>query len=168
MFEQMETGGYEAMLGELLARDIRGWNPEVIPETLALRRQKLHNLANDPVRSYLFDRLTDGIHITTGEASEGVPTHWWSGTEETRVPVRDLAHDFSLYARQHGMSFGERMLATQLARYMPAGFKSVTVRAADGDASQAPLRVYRMPTLEKARRAFETATGLSIERESGN
>jgi len=85
MVEQMENGGYEAMLGELLARDISGWNAEAIPETAALRRQKLLNLANNPVQSWLHERLTEGVFILHGDGivQEGYP---WGLDHSTAVP----------------------------------------------------------------------------------
>lgn len=165
MVEQMENGGYEAMLGELLSRDISAWNPEVIPETEALKRQKVMNLVNDPVKAYLYERLTDGVIITTGEAAMGSPCHRWSETRVVEVPTRDLSADFRLFAMAHGMSFSERQLQNQLARYMPEGFRSMTRRVPDGDASKATERYYPFPPLEVARKRFEEVTGLIIERE---
>jgi hypothetical protein len=165
MVEQMETGGYEAMLGELLERDITGWNPEALPETEALRRQKVLNLVNDPVRSYLFERLTDGINITTGDAAVAVAMHGWSLAADVMVPARDLNEDFRVYCDANGLQFSERRLAMQLPRYMRAGFKAETVREKDGDGGGRQLKAYRFPPLEEARVLFEHATGLEIERE---
>lgn len=164
--EQMETGGYAAMLGELLARDVRGWNAEVIPETDALRRQKLSNLINDPVRSYLYERLSDGVMITTGQGMIGTPSHRWSDTAVVHVPARDVIEDFRLFAISQGMQFSERQLAMQLPRYMPEGFESLTKRERDVDASSRTIKVYPFPPLEVARRRFEEVTNLRIDREA--
>lgn len=166
MVEQMETGGYSAMLGELLARDIRGWNPEVIPETEALKRQKVLNLVNDPVRNYLYERLSDGSIITTGRADMGAPSYHWSKTKYVDVPARDLNEDFRMFATTQGMQFSERRLALELPRYMPEGFKSKTRRTGNGDASTRTERVYSFPPIEVARSQFEAATGLVIDREA--
>lgn len=166
MVEQMETGGYSAMLGELLARDIRGWNAEVIPETEALKRQKVLNLVNDPVRNYLYERLSDGSIITTGKADMGAPSYHWSKTEHVDVPARDLNEDFRLFATTQGMQFSERRLAIELPRYMPEGFKSQTRRTGGGETSTRTERVYSFPPIEVARLQFEAATGLVIDREA--
>ena len=166
MVEQMETGGYSAMLGELLARDIRGWNAEVIPETEALKRQKVLNLVNDPVRNYLYERLSDGSIITTGKADMGAPSYHWSKTEHVDVPARDLNEDFRLFATTQGMQFSERRLAIELPRYMPEGFKSQTRRTGGGETSTRTERVYSFPHIEVARLQFEAATGLVIDREA--
>lgn len=164
MIEQMETGGYSAMLGELLARDIRNWNAEAIPETPALRRQKEMNLVNDPVRAFLFERLSQGDYIVTGSAADGTAIYAWSETEEVAIPARALINEFRAYAQAHGMRFSERQLTTQLPRYMPEGFRSLTVRDPDG-ISSGTQRVYPFPPLEDARRRFEEVTGLLIDRE---
>ncbi len=166
MVEQMETGGYSAMLSELLARDIRGWNAEVIPETEALKRQKVLNLVNDPVRNYLYERLSDGSIITTGKADMGAPSYHWSKTEHVDVPARDLNEDFRLFATTQGMKFSERRLAIELPRYMPEGFKSQTRRTGGGETSTRTERVYSFPPIEVARLQFEAATGLVIDREA--
>jgi hypothetical protein len=165
MFEQLETGGYGAMLGELLGRNVRRWNPEDIPETPALVRQKQLSLGHHPVQSYLFERLSEGINITTGEANIGVRIYSWSETDTVYVRVQDLNADFKLYADAHGMSFSQRELAVQLPRFMPEGFASVTRRQKDGDGSGGTFKAYPFPPLEKARQRFEEVTGMSIPRE---
>jgi len=166
LVEQLETGGYSAMLGELLERDISGWNPECIPETEALRRQKLHNLANDPVRSYLHARLTDGLQITNGDSAGSVPIHNWSETETVFVPARDLNADFRIYCENNGLRFSERKLSMELPRYMPEGFKAETKRAKEGDTLTGTYKAYPFPSLEEARALFEAQTGFKIERET--
>lgn len=164
MVEQMETGGYEAMLGELQSRDIRRWNPEIIPETPALRRQKEMNLVNDPVRAFLFDRLSQGDFIITGAAGDRFGMVAWSETDEVAVPARALIEEFRVYAQSNDMRFSERLLANHLPRYMPEGFKSATVRDASS-LSGGTQRVYPFPPLEVARRRFEEVTGMIINRE---
>ena len=161
LVEQMECGGYEAMLGELLARDVSGWNPEAIPETEALRQQKLLNLATDPVRSWLHERLTDGTQITFVEnTASGVPVYRWSKTGNTTVVARHVLDDFVDYIGRNGMRSSERRFAMGLSRYMPGGFKSRVAKLPDGDGTSSAHRVYDFPSLEEARAAFAEKTGL--------
>jgi len=160
MVEQMETGGYEAMLGELLERDVSNWNPEVIPETDALRRQKLLNLSSNPVEAWLYSRLEDGVNILSGEADTGV--YPWSETETTWVPVREVIADYSEFAKRHGHRGDERRLAVKLARYMPTGFKGQT-RSRSGVDGPVKGRMYPFPPLPEAKRLFEDATGYKID-----
>ena len=165
MVQQMETGGYEAMLGELLARDISGWNPEAIPETAALRKQKLLNLANNPVESWLHERLADGVFIVPGDGPLDIPYRWGEDTP-TVVPAAAAASDFVGYCRRNGYRSTERAMAMKLKTYMPAGFESRVERATEVD-GRGTRRVYDFPPLEIARDAFARATGISSWREAG-
>lgn len=162
--EQMEMGGYSAMLGELLSRDVSHWNAEAIPETDALRRQKVLNLVNDPVRMYLYDRLQDGNYITHG-GRDGTPINRWHSTETVWVPCKELRDDFMEFVSSNGLRATDRTLATQLGNYMPEGFKAGTKRGKDGDATNFTFKAYPFPPLEQARQCFEKATGLTIDRE---
>jgi hypothetical protein len=171
MVEQMETGGYGAMLGELQSRNIRGWNPEIIPETPALKRQKVLNLVNDPVRQYLHDRLSEGEYIIVPSERSSTAAVRWSVTEKVTVPVRDLIEDFRDYAAAHGMRFSEGQFPVQLKKYMPADWRSVIKRRGVGqgasEALEAPgstFRAYEFPPLEQARALFEEVTGMPIDR----
>jgi len=168
MVQQMESGGYGAMLGELLNRDVSRWNAEAMPDTLALQRQKQLSLSNDPVQMYLYERLVDGIHITTGDAAGNAPVHLWSDSATVMVPVRDLAEDFRIFAERNGLIATDRQLALNLPKYMPDGFGSKTRRPKPGDHISVPHKAYPIPPLEDARRLFELATNLSIPREPGD
>jgi hypothetical protein len=164
MVEQMETGGYEAMLGELLARDIGGWNPEAIPDTPALRRQKLLNLQSDPVQSYVHERLAEGVFIVPGGTYD--TAYRWGEDAPTTVPVRAVLDDFVEYCRRNGYRSTERMLSMKLPNYMPRGFGGRNERfaAVDGPSVR---RVYDFPPLAVARLAFANATGLASWSEAG-
>ncbi|WP_188063203.1 DUF5906 domain-containing protein [Sphingobium sp. KCTC 72723] len=159
LIEQMETGGYEAMLGELLARDITGWNPESIPETDALRQQKLLNLSNDPVAAWYFSRLQDGINILSGEAE--TPAYPWSQTETRWVPVAAVMKDYRYFARQLGHRGDEQRIKTRLTRFMPRGFDTKNLRDPN-DPNRGQARMYPFPPLAEARKLFERATGYTV------
>lgn len=160
MVEQMENGGYEAMLGELLARDISGWNPEAIPETEALRRQKKLNLSNDPVTSWLESRLEDGINILSGETGHGA--YPWSETETVWVPVSAVLADYTEFAKRNGHRGDDKRLMVKLVRYMPPGFAGKPRR--DGQGIGAPVvRSYPFPPLGEARRLFTEKTGFKFD-----
>ena len=160
MVEQMESGGYEAMLGELLTRDIASWNPEAIPATEALKRQKLLNLSNDPVAAWYYSRLTDGINILSGEASTGV--YPWDTGSTTWVPVRDVIADYGAFAKRHGHKGDDQRLQNKLARYMPDGFAGKPKRQEDINGG-AMVRCYPFPTLDQARTLFSEKTGFEFD-----
>ena len=167
MVEQMETGGYEAMLGELLERDISSWNPESVPDTESLREQKLLNLASDPVRSWLHERLADGVYITVDrQAERGIASRRWSAECTTEVPVREVLDDFADYARRNGMRVSERKCSMDLRRYMPAGFGTRVAKfdTVDGTSTR---RVFDFPPLAVARQAFAAATGIGSWEQAG-
>lgn len=159
MVEQMETGGYEAMLGELLSRDISSWNPEAIPVTEALKRQKLFNLSNDPVTAWYHSRLEDGIDILSGEAD--TPAYYWSDDKTVWVPVSHVLADYSAFAKRHGHRGDDQRLKNKLARFMPAGFESKP-RSKDEVDTRRKVRCYPFPPLDEARRLFTAVTGFSL------
>lgn len=159
MVEQMETGGYGAMLGELLARDIRGWIPEVIPETEALRQQKMLNLSNDPMAAWWYSRLEDGVNVLSGDGETSL--YPWHPTEVTWVPAADLAKDYRAFARAHGHRADDRRLKAKLAQYMPPGFESKT-RRDEADVNKAPVRMYPIPPRAECVRLFAQATGYEV------
>ena len=166
LVEQMENGGYEAMLGELLTRDISGWNAEAIPETAALRRQKLLNLANNPVQSWLHERLAEGVYIVAGDGAvaEGYP---WGQDQSTVVPVRAVLDDFIAYVRRNNYHASERLLSMNLPKLMPKGFASRVEKVPVGGEKSATRRVYDFPPLHTARAAFSVATGIASWSEAG-
>src|SRR6266487_2723713 len=45
LYAQLESGGYAAMLHDLLRRDVRDWHPRKFPRTDALVEQQRHSLS---------------------------------------------------------------------------------------------------------------------------
>lgn len=160
MVEQMETGGYEAMLGELLDREITSWNPEGIPETDALKRQKRLNLSNDPIAAWYYSRLEDSIDILSGEA--GTNVYPWSETETVWVSVRDVLADYTAFAKRHGQRGDDQRLQNKLARYMPPGFASKPKQRAEVNGIRI-FRSYPFPPLAQARKMFAEKTGFVFD-----
>ena len=164
MVEQMETGGYAAMLGELLARDITDWNKENIPETEALRMQKMLNLSNDPVAAWWYSRLEEGIFVLSGAAE--TERYEWKSDDVTWVVVADLVADYQAFARGHGFRGDEQRIKNKLARYMPPGFEGRT-RAVEDIGGNRKARMFPIPPLAEAKRLFTEATGYNVSEQSG-
>lgn len=164
IIDQMENGGYEAMLGELLIRNIDGWNPEAIPETPALRDQKIANLINDPVVAWYHERLCDGIDITSGLANPQAHRHQWGQEEMVHVPVREVLEDIAAFAKAKGMNFSEHKVRGKLEAFMPPGFKSSTQWRYDLATHQRTdsFKAYPFPSIAEARHLFREATGIEI------
>ena len=55
--KQLDNGGYEALLYELLTRNIKGWNPENIPQTAALIEQKIISMRTE--EKFIYEFLND-------------------------------------------------------------------------------------------------------------
>jgi len=55
---QLQTGGYEAMLHELLHRDLSNFEVREVPPTRALQDQILHSLS--PLQTWWYGRLIEG------------------------------------------------------------------------------------------------------------
>ncbi len=164
LVEQMETGGYEAMLGELIARDISSWNPEAIPETEALRRQKYLNLTNDPVTAWYHSRLEDGIDILSGEAGRGV--YPWSQTNTVWVPIAAVLEDYAAFAKRHGHRGDDQRLKNKLARLMPPGFAGRAKKQGEINGARA-VKCYPFPPINEARELFSRATGFEFIQDGG-
>lgn len=159
---EMDNGGLQAMLGELLQRDIRGWNPEALPQTEALSRQKQYSVLQNPVTAWYYDRLRDGIAITRG-TDFGSGDYLWDETATTGVPVRRVIEDYWAYADAHKVPFRERQFCIQLRRLMPDGFEAVPKRAEPNGYGPPVYKVYPFPPLPEAKAAFTRKTGLTFE-----
>jgi hypothetical protein len=62
LYEQMESGGYAAMLHDLLHRSLGEWHPRQIIKTEALHEQQMLSLDSlDPFDAWWFTLLNDGI-----------------------------------------------------------------------------------------------------------
>lgn len=159
---EMKNGGYEAMLSELLERDLRGWNPEAIPETPALRRQKLQTMLKDPIRAWAFERLSTGgpILIEPDHDGHGPSSPSWSDTKTVWVPAGDVLDDYNRFLRRHGYYAGARRFAAAIGSLFGEDFRSHVRR---DHLTGAPQREYPFPPLPEARAKFTRATGIQFE-----
>jgi hypothetical protein len=99
-------GGIEAMLFDLLARDIDGWAPrDDVPATTALVDQKVMTM--DDVERWWYNKLLDGI-LPNARAD------WHEGPtvvikEHLRADYADFAKDQRVYRPADPVSFGMRL-----------------------------------------------------------
>lgn len=151
MFKQLNNGGYEGMLHDLLNWDLSTTDVGVIPETLALVQQKEHSL--DTVQRFWFERLE------LGEVTQN--KHEWPehvGCEELYdayirrciqwgVPRRQSSHQFSseLAELTHGGLDKERA--------------KIIVPDDRGYSHERLQWCYKLPTLSKSREMFDDAIG---------
>jgi hypothetical protein len=72
LYQQMEAGGYAAMLHDLLQRDLQDWHPRQIVKTVALYIQQMLSLDSlDPFDAWWYALLKDGILPGYARREEG-------------------------------------------------------------------------------------------------
>jgi hypothetical protein len=105
--EQMESGGYCALLDQLLKMDIRTFNVRQRPETKALGAEKLMSLG--PVEAYWYECLRAGdlclLDTKTSGWPERVPRSQVFDEVKRRLPPQSRLNNISL-----GMTFAAKLL----------------------------------------------------------
>jgi hypothetical protein len=171
ILEQMNNGGYSAMLHELLHRDISNFQVRKVPNTDALDDQKKRSFKTE--EAWLHEVLARGYIYRSKLGLTDEFSCWtdWAST--------DLLHESYLdYAKQHNeryplkrVPFGRFM--TEMAQPRRGGIgelvgETLTVSRIDG--SKRPESVkrdrpmgYFLGTLTEARHNFGTCTDLTFE-----
>ncbi len=155
---EIESGGTEAMLHELLHRDISSFNFRAAPKTKALTDQKL--LSMDPADRWWFEVLTRGVLPIQNSrlAPRGTQYEVWD-----KIPINHLHAD---YVKNQKMTNTPRrssqtQLGISLKRLLPAGFpKKGTVTELDYMGVACRVPVYKFPPLEACRKYFEGMASL--------
>lgn len=132
---QMRSGGREAMLHDLLHRDLAGWDFRQAPDTATLTDQKLLTL--DPVRRRVYEALCTGSHAAQCRADGArvfVVTKTWA--KELDVTVQRLGRELQAFADVQDR-----------------------VALLDGEKRS---RGFWLPPLPEARRRWAAAHGLSV------
>lgn len=123
---QMDRGGLQAMLFDLLARDLGGRHPrENVPVTSAMSEQKVRSL--EPVPSWWLERLHEGTIPHIG------PRPWADG--EVQCLAQDLQASAEHHLRNIGMRGSRRSVGTQLGQELHLlipGLRKVRARVPDG------------------------------------
>lgn len=150
MDDELNNGGRERLLHDLMNFDLGGINLRHIPRTRALFEQKLRSL--DPIENWLFNRLWNGM--ITSE----------NGRWPTTIACTDLYADYLKSATMAGVSrkrsdaeFGLKLnkLLPGLGRRRPRGRD-------EAGKIQRPWH-YELPALEDCRAAFDTLVGQPVD-----
>lgn len=168
---EMNDGGYEAMLHELLIYELSRFNVRDVPKTSALQDQKKRSLdlklswwREVLMRGYVF-RSKLGLEDDFGQ---------WNGFESTEVLFESYLDYAKARAERHLMSreeLGKFMRDMGCESKRPSG-RVVVGERLDRASRMAELVYkdrapgYRLGTLDAARKGFETATKLGVEWES--
>lgn len=145
MLAELDNGGRERLLYELLNFDLSKVNLRDIPKTDALLEQKVHSF--DPFESWLYERLQTG---------EPTRSH---GLWPSFVASRALLDDYIATADRTGVhrKATETQFGIKLAKLMPGVRKARRMVASDAGLSATRVWGYELPPLEDARVAFEEA-----------
>ena len=152
LVRQLENGGYQALLHDLLQRDISRFDFRTCPRTDALADQQLSSMT--PVESYWHGILEDGvIPYAKGETKfdATVSVDWGS------VRKKLLYNDFVESQRQRGQIHlpDVSQFALELGRLLPDGYPK-THRPRINDARP---YVWEFPSLEACREHFAAVRG---------
>lgn len=146
MDQELDNGGREALLHDLLAFDLSKVDLWTIPKTAALLEQKLRSF--DPIESWWFERLTEG-HITHKQQQ-------WPQS----VSSEDLYEDYVATAEKIGVRRKAEQTAfgMKLRKLCPG----ILRRRISTDAEIGIVKRvwgYQLPTLAEARDQLEELMG---------
>jgi hypothetical protein len=145
---QLASGGLAAMLHDLLAMDIMGWHPSRgIPKTQALAEQKAFSL--EPASKWWMAQLDRGSLPTT-EIFD------WAEGPVTLDPVSkgEMLEDYDRFLKANRVFSAKASHRTIVASGRALGLD--TAKSKDGKE-----RLWTLPPLAEARRAFEETLGAS-------
>ena len=146
--KQMESGGLEAMLHDLLNMDLAGFEVRDVPETAALRDQK--DFAMSGVERLFADWLE------AGQIDLGFSPMEWPEDASLEVAKADLIEAMRGADRPDAKQEARNALSVQMAgRKLHVFFPSVADRDRGHRKDNSPRRVYVLPPLAQARSEFE-------------
>lgn len=137
--DQLDSGGYEALLHYLQAFDISEFDHRAIPDTAAKRDQKLRSL--DTYQQIIFEMLEEGDSRSAYEDSDG---HWVRGPELLRH-IRG------------------RSAETSIGRILNAISERKAKRMVNENGDVKQRWCYLLKPLSRARKAFEDFVGFEID-----
>lgn len=145
MYAELDAGGREALLHDLLTFDLSTVNLRQIPKTEALLEQKIRSL--ESVDSWWFHRLEAGSTLAEGD-------EWLR-----EVPRAKLFKDYLDASERIGIrrKSEETVFGIRMRRLVP-NLKSDR-RTVFGDDGQRRAYLYQLPTLAECREAFEAELG---------
>ena len=150
MEAELDNGGREALLHDLLTFDLSKVQLRHVPKTSELMTQKVHSF--DPIDAWWFDRLRSAQ--TTRAVND-----WLSV-----VPTKALADDYRAVSDEVGVR--RKSYETELGMRMKKLVPGVERRQKSlmfGGQQRTKEWCYLMPTLAECRSAFEQAVGQTID-----
>lgn len=144
LYDQLENGGHEAFLYEMLNRDISGWHPRNnIPQTEALRKQKKKSMTY--VQKWWDEMIDEGeLCYPANEIDND-----WS-EESIKVPKTDLFDSFREFVYDR---MGKRYRGSKI-EFKKSISDFGVVEKQSGDKKTRGQRFFVIPKLEEARNIF--------------
>lgn len=171
IWSEMEDGGYEALMHDLLAHDLSGFNIRAVPQTEALQEQKKLSLPIPELwwmdclqRGYVF-KSQIGLEAYFEQWRDTVTTDLLFASYEAFAKARHERHPLSREA--FGKWFAPMTAKATKLRRAVTGEHRAEVEAAFGPKltakpfEKARATGYVLGSLESARAAFVTVTGLT-------
>lgn len=150
---ELNSGGREAMLYDLLNRDLSDFDVRAFPRTIALQEQKLLSWREE--ESWWYEKLHEGRLLEQGWPAE-VLKH------ELHKDYLDFANRHRLQRPLHPTAFGRFLTRVMPAGY-PRGFQRLTeIVGYDGDDARmikARAYWYSLPPLEDCREFWDKNFG---------
>tara|TARA_B100001939_G_scaffold343689_1_gene356788 strand:- start:1763 stop:3217 length:1455 start_codon:yes stop_codon:yes gene_type:complete len=146
LYDEMEAGGYEALLAWLMDFDLDSVDLAHIPKTEALLEQKLNSL--DPVYQWWFECLRRGsVHISGAD---------WYPFVKTRTALTS----YQIHCEKTGIRFPlpDNQLAQMIKNKLAPGSARVR-RTVMEDGVHSRAWGYTMPGLDECRAHFEDMIG---------
>jgi hypothetical protein len=177
IWQQMEAGGYQAMLHDLLAMDLRGFNVRAVPVTDGLHRQRKLSLGT--TEGWWLDCLERGYVFASKIGLEADFAVW-----HPKISTELLFASYLEFAKSHGE---RRPLSREgLGRFL-AGLGATPIRWRSGVVGEHMADVptpygstrkaelvrqertcgYHVGHLDKARAEFSNKTGVSVTWDNG-
>jgi len=165
LMSQMENGGYEAMLHELLNADISQFNVRKVPQTAGLAEQKTHSLNAED--AWWFDVLDRGYIWKSRFGLSDFEV--WTMTASTDLLY--ASYEAFCKARKYGADPKHRVPFGKFMR-TAGGFKQTVSNVLTGEyqtrdgepvARRSACHGYKLRPLSEMRQLFETRTRMKIE-----
>lgn len=153
-------GGLEAMLYDLLTRDIKDWAPRhKVPATKALMKQKV--LSMDDVERWWYTKLMDGMLPNTPDWHQ-VEVGTVACIKETlRMDYIEFTKEMRVHRPADQVAFGMRL--SKLVKLTNCQVKPPDDVYALKVDSLGRASAYRMPGLNECRTQFETKMGAAVD-----
>ncbi len=148
--QQMENGGLEALMHDLLTEDLTGFDVRTVPFSASNFDQKLHS--SPPIIQWWFDCLCDG---RTVQANFAVSPDGWN----TQPSHDELFTTFTAWCRESRLTpLSKPTFGRAFRKLLPGlilGESRRLIHNGEFEGNGKRQRVYILPSLEECREAFQ-------------